>query len=363
MASQNLVFDPEGDVKFTFEEEAVENGDEHRGAGKADEKDSNPRGKRKRSNSTTPEAQMITMLVSSRHLSLASNVFKAMLRQNFQEGNELSLNGTVTINLPEDNPTAFEILMNIIHAKNRSIPKKVTLQMLTELAILVDKYRMHESTGFLADMWIAELEDDIPHKMCEDLMLWMAITYVFRHEEHFEDVTATARYYTVGKRFRFKQGARFSESLPIPEKVIGAEQSLFGLFPLNKKLITFAEEIDRLRQHDICLALSKIGALIKRLQSPQPKLCPASIFICESSLLGSLLRSALSLKLWPLPEKPYEQLSFHDVSSSIKKLEILSYCQANHKGQDGHFLMDGIQREVENIRSRQFGVEIDFTGP
>ncbi|CAG8978375.1 hypothetical protein HYALB_00010394, partial [Hymenoscyphus albidus] len=342
MASQNLVFDPEGDVKFTFEEEAVENGDEHKKAGKADEKDSNPRGKRKRSNSTTPEAQIITMLVSSRHLSLASNVFKAMLRQNFQEGNELSLNGTVTINLPEDNPAAFEILMNIIHAKNRSIPKKVTLQMLAELAILVDKYRMHESTGFLADMWIAELEEDIPHKMCEDLMLWMAITYVFRHEEHFEDVTATARYYTVGKRFRFKQGARFSESLPIPEKVI--------------------EEVDRLRQHDICLALSKIGALIKRLQSPQPKLCPASIFICESSLLGSLLRSALSLKLWPLPEKPYEQLSFHDVSSSIKKLEILSYCQANHKGQDGHFIMDGIQREVENIRSRQFGVEIDFTG-
>lgn len=113
---------------------------------------------------------MTTMLVSSRHLTLSSSVFKAMLRTPFREGETLSLHGKVTINLPEDDPAAFEILMNIIHAKNRAIPKTVPLIILTELAILVDKYRMHEAIGFLADLWIDNLKHAIPGLMlmCED---------------------------------------------------------------------------------------------------------------------------------------------------------------------------------------------------
>lgn len=57
----------------------------------------------------------IRMLVSSRHLMLASPVFKAMLQHsNFKEGEELHSTGKVSIPLPDDDPDAFKILLDII---------------------------------------------------------------------------------------------------------------------------------------------------------------------------------------------------------------------------------------------------------
>jgi hypothetical protein len=61
-----------------------------------------------------PEKE-IRMLVSSRHLMLVSPVFKAMLQHsNFKEGNELQTNGKVEVPLPDDDPDAFKILLDII---------------------------------------------------------------------------------------------------------------------------------------------------------------------------------------------------------------------------------------------------------
>lgn len=61
-----------------------------------------------------PEKE-IRMLVSSRHLMLASPVFKAMLQHsNFKEGDELHSTGSVEVPLPDDDPDAFKILLDII---------------------------------------------------------------------------------------------------------------------------------------------------------------------------------------------------------------------------------------------------------
>lgn len=144
-----------------------------------------------------------------------------MLQSNFQEGEELSLNGKVTINLPEDNPTAFAILMSVIHGLTMAVPRGVDLSTLAELAILVDKYDMYKSTKRIAELWIKVLKDEIPIRMCEDLMVWMAITYVFRTPCEFKQVTLVARLHSTSKHFPFKKGSRFSESLPIPERIFG----------------------------------------------------------------------------------------------------------------------------------------------
>jgi hypothetical protein len=93
-----------------------------------------------REKNNTP-AGGIEMLVSSKHLTSASPVFKAMLRNgSFQEGRTLAAAGKVTIPLPEDDSTAMKILLDILHHRSRQVPKTVTLKELAHLMILGDKY-------------------------------------------------------------------------------------------------------------------------------------------------------------------------------------------------------------------------------
>jgi len=61
----------------------------------------------------------------------------------FKEGHDLA-KGTAEVPLPDDDPTAFQILLDIIHHRYRRVPKKLDLDTVAEIAILVDKYQVHE---------------------------------------------------------------------------------------------------------------------------------------------------------------------------------------------------------------------------
>ncbi|CZR60549.1 uncharacterized protein PAC_10445 [Phialocephala subalpina] len=52
--------------------------------------------------------------------------------------------GRVELNLPDDNPAAFQILLNIIHGHVRKVPDQVDLKTMTKLSVLVDKYQVHK---------------------------------------------------------------------------------------------------------------------------------------------------------------------------------------------------------------------------
>lgn len=97
------------------------------------------------------------MLVSSKHLSLASKVFKAMLLPNFREGSALARNGKTTIPPPDDVVGSMSIIMSIIHAGCRKVPEKVTESQLSKLALVVDKYKFHNPVIVYAQMWIGNL--------------------------------------------------------------------------------------------------------------------------------------------------------------------------------------------------------------
>src|SRR5689334_541163 len=98
------------------------------------------------------------MLVSSKHLSLASKVFKAMLLPNFREGSDLARNGKTVIPLPDDDVGSMSVIMSIIHAGCRKVPEKVTASQLSKLALVVDKYKLHNSITFHARKWFGKLE-------------------------------------------------------------------------------------------------------------------------------------------------------------------------------------------------------------
>jgi hypothetical protein len=77
-------------------------------------------------------------------------VFKVMLQHNnFQEGVALS-KGKAEIPLPDYSHVAFAIILRIIHNHTKDLPFNIELPLLTEIAILVDKYRMLEAVRIFA---------------------------------------------------------------------------------------------------------------------------------------------------------------------------------------------------------------------
>lgn len=73
--------------------------------------------------------------VSSKHLKLASSVFKAMLSRNFREGIILQNASTGEIELHDDNPEALTILLSIIHHQARDVTVSPGLLLLANIAI------------------------------------------------------------------------------------------------------------------------------------------------------------------------------------------------------------------------------------
>ena len=137
---------------------------------------------------------LVHMLVSSKHMMLASPVFKAMLQAStFKEGQTLSAAGKVEVPLPEDDPNAFEVVLNIIHGRNKLVPRVLSLEMLTSVSLLVDKYQMAEAVQCFSDTWIGALIEDLPEvypsKMPGSVLRWLQISWVFENNEVFTKMT------------------------------------------------------------------------------------------------------------------------------------------------------------------------------
>lgn len=159
--------------------------------------------------------QSISIRVSSKHLTLASIVFKKMLDAGFKEGLELSSAGYVEIPMPETDPTAFLILLNIIHGRIKKVPRKVDLFLLTEIAVLVDRYELLEITELWSDQWLRDLEESVPVTLDEDLLPWMCISWVFKIPDIFKQITMVAHLES--------EGLLETTQLPIPESVLGMD--------------------------------------------------------------------------------------------------------------------------------------------
>lgn len=52
------------------------------------------------------------------------------------------------------NPDAFKILLNIIHNKNKIIPRSVNFEILVKIAIMVDYFQYYETFEIYINIWI-----------------------------------------------------------------------------------------------------------------------------------------------------------------------------------------------------------------
>lgn len=70
-----------------------------------------------------------------------------MLQGQFRESASLQSAGHVKIPLPDDDPEALTILLNICHLQMKQVPHIVDQHTLASIACLVDKYCFHEAVG------------------------------------------------------------------------------------------------------------------------------------------------------------------------------------------------------------------------
>lgn len=171
-------------------------------------------------------------LVSSAHLSLASKVFSAMLQAGgFKEGETLRSAGYVEISLPDDDPDAFELLMNIIHNKSWLLPRRLDFKALVNLSILADKYQMAKTLVFYVDTWVDLLRPLRPDAFTDELAPWLSLSCTFDLAADFKHLTRIAIVESRHKKLPFNFGSWNSGSwsldswegvaLPLPFGLIG----------------------------------------------------------------------------------------------------------------------------------------------
>ncbi|KIW59466.1 hypothetical protein PV05_03913 [Exophiala xenobiotica] len=129
--------------------------------------------------------------VSSRHLILASRVFRAMFNGNFREAAELRSQEVTKVPLPDDNPNAMVILLNIVHGLNGQVPTKISETFFLDIIMLIDKYELYEAAYVFTDIWFGYLwkwtESPPPR-----LFHWIHICWVLRRASEFKSLTQTA---------------------------------------------------------------------------------------------------------------------------------------------------------------------------
>lgn len=149
--------------------------------------------------------------VSSKVLMLASAYFRRMFSTQWREGQELNANGSVELEIPDTDPKALLIILNIIHLRRRCVPQSVDLDTLTKLAVLTDYFQCHDALGPYPTSWGGWLEGTIPQVFCNDLVKWICISWVFDYDNIFTKVTQTAQ--------RHSTNNIDCLDLPIPESV------------------------------------------------------------------------------------------------------------------------------------------------
>ena len=161
------------------------------------------------------EPAEIHMRVSSKHLSLASPVFKVLLNGTFQEGCSLRESGKATISLPNDDSDALETLFNIIHGRLHQVPPHPSLGRLLKLAVLVDKYELQETTSFFFKFW-KDAAYVFPPFIDKDLLDALALSWIFSDDGLFSKTARIA--------FREADGPIVNEgtlSLPLLNDLLG----------------------------------------------------------------------------------------------------------------------------------------------
>ncbi|KAK8120401.1 hypothetical protein PG999_004521 [Apiospora kogelbergensis] len=236
----------------------------------------------------------VRMRVSSRHLMLASTYFEKMLQGPWEESK------SYVIAASEWDTDAMVILMNIIHGRSRKVPRLVSLDLLTKLAVMADYYQCVEGVEMYADRWIKNLGHHLPERCGRDLILWIAVSWVFFQDSLFEAVTNVT--------IRESDGPLQTLGLPIPQHIV--------------------ETIDRKRQDKVDRIISVPHDLVLYLNNRTK-----CTFACSSMLIGALTKQMhTNGLLYPKPTTPFLGYSVAGITKTLHNFETPKWNESRNSG-------------------------------
>ncbi|KAF7869636.1 hypothetical protein EAF04_004420 [Stromatinia cepivora] len=254
------------------------------------------------------------ILISSKHMPLASPVFKVMLQGGFRESIELKTTGKLEVPLPDDDPAAMKILINIIHGRMNSVPLKIELEC-------------PEAVQPFPSIWKNELSTEW-NTSPTNIACWLRIAWHFELDEEFLQATQLIQAECTCSLETTMSTTK--SNLPIPKLV--------------------ADELVSYRIGGIRKASQVLKATITKYQGPglkyclSPKLPGGGDYYgnwmlleytdvdsyrkdCDSMVLGTLTKSAIANKLYPLPESPYTSWSLQSFIAKAQLLEATALCE------------------------------------
>lgn len=170
-----------------------------------------------------PSQTGLRIKVSSKHLALASRVFRTKLQSGRARAAARQSDGRVHVQLAEGfDARAVSMVMNAVHGRGSRVPRSVDLETLARIALVVDRFQLLDAVDVYAERWISGLETTalLPDAPGRDLSLWIYIGHVFRRAETFRAATKLAAVQSPGPIRTF--------GLPIRDKII----RVYSLSPL-----------------------------------------------------------------------------------------------------------------------------------
>jgi hypothetical protein len=141
------------------------------------------------------EKEEIHYHVSSSILKTVSPKFASMLSDEiWKEGIRNENDDRYYILAKDWDADALLVLLNVLHLRNRQVPRSVSLSMLTKIAVLTDYYNCVEALELSTEIWIKDLKNTapVPSNYCKNLTMWMCIAWVSRLPQEFTQATEVA---------------------------------------------------------------------------------------------------------------------------------------------------------------------------
>lgn len=181
MEEPSHILDPDGDIIIVLEK-STDN------QPKAASLKVSPR-KKVKTETSGQNPQAIRIRVSSRHLALAFQYFKRMLGPDWEEGKSLRADGCTTITAVGFDLDALLVVLNAMHGRQRHLPRKMSLEQLAKVAVVVDYYQCHGVVDMAKELWIKNLKPSFPTTYNRDVTLWIWVAWVFSAAEEFKTAT------------------------------------------------------------------------------------------------------------------------------------------------------------------------------
>ncbi|RAL07049.1 BTB/POZ domain-containing protein [Aspergillus homomorphus CBS 101889] len=235
------------------------------------------------------------ILVSGKHLALASSYFKNMLRGTWKETTSHSATGPMEIAAEGWDLEALLIVLQVLHCQNSQIPRKLSLEMIAKIAVVADYYQCKEALGFFSQTWLDSLDQAPPSTYCRDLLLCTWISWFFGRQSQFRQTTSAAASRSTSPVD--------SLGLPIPGAIIADQNSR----PL----------INEKRTKAIANILQQLHSKLDRLLGST-----SCIFECSSIMYGALsIRMHSSGLLYPRPVAPFLGISHEELVQQVLSFE------------------------------------------